>query len=462
MMALFLFKCFYYANVVEGTPDEQAHIGYILYEYQENKIIPVLEDRYQTGIVSEDTGVYGRYLYRLKIEEGNINYLRHPTLYYWIMAHIGGIEFIDETYAYVNILYFRYVNILMVVCGLLITFCMAYNRLCRVTDKVLPHWVFAAASVSVPMFAYVASGVSNDNLVYLGVVLFIAGALRYHEGHVNYTSYWLVGAGFFITMMSKLTAGLILVIALCVIVAADIVKNHKATIFCNRYFWSSVIFYLLVIAYYLAIYSRYGKIMPGLKDYGYEYFLVSSFYVEESERVTMTFMEYIPYYFRNFVYTWTILYGHTFWVNKSGLAECLGYYILALLPVGWIIYSLKKKDKAAPLWAGLYLGLLAAVLLQFKNGWQSFVNNGYVGGYQARYYLVLVPFMAYASGAAFAASQPSKDTRSVRKRMDADRTERARARIKGIIIPAAELAYIALLIYGDIIYYILNAPVKIG
>lgn len=405
LFLLFLFKMFYYREELYYVPDEEAHISYIAYvEENPDKWIPEFEDMRlcEAGLAVED----GTYQYTV---HERTCYLGHPPLYYKLMQLIGGVVSVEidgQKYVYANLDRLKTANIYLTAVTMILIFYIGYSRLIKRTQSLVFHGLYAAAATSVPMLALCGSGITNDNLANLGVAFFMLGLLRYYEKKKGYLTYFLVAAGFFLSIMSKLTVGEFLVITLAVVLAADIIKNRNAGLICNRYFLATLPLYLIAGAYFAILLFRYGSIQPGLNIVAPQ----EQTFVAETERAAMNFSGYIPYFLRQFGYTWKGIYNGRFFDFK--LTDVwAGRIFMWLLYAPFICAAMagigacagrrngRKKRQASiymVVYAAVAAGLLITIGTQLIKGYESFTERGYMGGYQARYYLCDIPFMALA------------------------------------------------------------------
>lgn len=434
-LVFFGFKMFYYAAEIQGVPDEGMHVGYVLYlKEHPGKIIPDFEQ--MNSYRETDGDVYYR-------TSDSWNYLGHPPLYYHMMKWFTHVSETEDGGLKVNVRTLRYVNIFLMMFSMLLCFYVIGSRVYRASERIGPHVVLAVSAISVPMLAYNGSGVNNDNLTLIGIVLFLWGLLRYYEDKIEWRTYLLVDGGFFISIFTKLVAGEILVIVLAGVVIGDLIRKKGFRVFTNKYFLGTMILFLIPVLYYLYIYYRYGTFQPSLQALHPEYYKITRFYVPEENRGEVySLPQYWNYYWPNFWKTWTILYGHTEWVAKTGkiLAQAGSYLIIILVPVYAVRSCIQKKNEW-PMCVSFTLAILITAATQFLSAYKTYCSAGYDGGYQARYYLCMIPFFAYCDALSDAETWNRKENN----------------RIKKILIWTAEAVYVGLVLYGDFIYFGLNA-----
>ena len=444
MLFFIIFKMFYYEDEMKGFPDENMHIGYVIYlEQNPEKIIPDFRNMVQYSQLDTQ----GEYQY-YKAGSNTINYLGHPPFYYHFMRIAADVQE-ENGIVSVNAWNMRLLNIFMTAISISILFYICFSRLIRISSSVLPHLVAAVSSVSVPMLSYVGAGVSNDNMVLLGMTLLLLGVLRYYEEKIGYGTYFLVGTGFLLSILAKLTAGEMAVVILFMVVITDLIRKKGFKIFLNRYFAATVVFYIIPIIYYLIIYRRYGGFQPSLQVLDYEYYKSTIFYVDESLRAHYTFGEYISYYWQNFVYTWVTLYGHNGWINKFiSWVGWIGPCMIVVLAVAQVVRRQIKRNDESCFYLVFLCGCVVTMLTQFVSAYRTFLSVGYTGGYQARYYLCMIPFFAYCNGQLWCGDCIENKSKAT------DQGKRKKMIRAAVIVLTA--VFILTMLYGDFVYYLLH------
>lgn len=439
----FVFKMFYYMEQIWYVPDEEAHISYVAYlEENPDKIIPEFENitLYGGGVSRGEP----RFWY---FNEHKVCYLGHPPLYYHMMKLLNATDPQGEE-MFVDLYPLKLANIVLTSFTMLIILYFGYSRMKRFTMSGFYHSVFAVAATSVPMLALCGSGVTNDNLSNLGVILFLIGVFRYYEERINYGTYFFVALGFFISIMSKLTTGEILVIMLAVIFLAELIRNRNLKLIANRYFLASLPIYLIAAAYFLIILKNYGSIQPGLEVIAPNELNI----IPKEEREVMSFFAYMEHFFKNFVYTWSGIYNGRFYMMKvfKPFVRYPFYFIVILGFVKGIIgivQWIRKKDIYDMVYISAVISLLITIITQFLNGYRGFIERGYMGGYQARYYLCMIPILAFACGETFG----RLDTESKKNR---SKGQSVLIWSKRIIGRAAAFAFVLWMLYSDFLYFL--------
>lgn len=439
----FIFKMFYYMEQIWYVPDEEAHVSYIAYlEEHPDKIIPEFENisLYGGGVSrGEPTFWY--------FNEHKVCYLGHPPLYYHMMKLVNATDPQGEE-MFVDLYPLKLANIVLTSFTMLIIFYFGYSRMKRFTMSGFYHGVFAVAATSVPMLALCGSGITNDNLSNLGVILFLIGIFRYYEEKINYGTYFLVALGFFLSIMSKLTTGEMLVIILAVIFLAELIRNRNLKLIINKYFLASLPIYLIAAAYFFIILKNYGSIQPGLEVIAPQELNI----IPEAEREVMDFPAYIKFFFTNFGYTWGGIYNGRFYLMKTFESFVrFPFYLMAGLclirGIVGLIQWIRKKDNYGMIYTAAVISLIITITTQFFNGYRGFIERGYTGGYQARYYLCMIPILAFACGEIFG-------------RLDTEKIESASGNRKVLLyskktmLKVLAAAFIIWMLYSDFLYFL--------
>lgn len=385
----YILKQCYYAVWVGGFPDQMAQLSYIIHMAKAPALVPDLPamQMWETQGVSGGLTVFSPVA-------GSVNYLNHPTLYYLMMAFLGGVRILPDGTAVLNLMWLRALNILLSASAMALACYMGYTRLQKRSP--LTHAVYAAAITTLPMLAYSGAGVNNDNLATLALVVFFTGLVRYQEDKLNLTTYLLIGLGFLAGSFSKLTTALIFILALTTVLVMSIIKTRSLRLVANRWFLITLPCYLLFLGYELVIHSRYGTWQPSLLDINPEYYYTSIFYVAPENRVPMNVWQFARHFLGGIGYTWSSLYGHNRTVTEimnNGLWGLIYWIVpavtLFVLVRGWIT---RKDDRICLPVLAAFFGTMA---YHFYSHWKGYPVSGYLGGAQARYYLAMIVPMAY-------------------------------------------------------------------
>lgn len=398
LFTLFVFKMFFYANQMFEIPDSDAHLSYIIYmEKNEDKFIPAFED--MTLYEIENSYVENNQIIYKMAETPMTCYLGHPPLYYKMMQLCNAVEIIDDGSVYLNATILSNVNIFLTAITMLVCLMIGYKFIEKHRGSWCLHLFYVAICTSIPLYGYLGSAPNNDNLCNVGAVIFLCGLISYLEKGYSYKTFWLVALGIVISVMSKLTMGLIVVIVTFVFVIADILKERKLTIICNRYFLSSLPIYIGAVIYFLIIYNTYGAVQPAYQSFvSNEEFVSSQFYVVEEARVYMTFWQDVVHFFKGMLQTWCGTYNVSYMLDRSSLIKIVHLAVIVMFFITgckeFIDYIKKRGKSTNILTIAFGLAIIIATLRQFVGHYTTYMIRGYTGGYQSRYYMPCIPVIA--------------------------------------------------------------------
>ncbi|MCD7981953.1 MAG: hypothetical protein LUF32_06520 [Clostridiales bacterium] len=417
----------YYGKYVGNTPDEIAHISYIAYLLENKTLIPDFPNM-PTYNLSDGVPV---------ATEGTINYLGHPPLYYWILTAVQMIVGGDTIH--LNLL--RTVSAGMGFLGIAVFFGIGYRNISHKNPYI--HLVYAAACISVPFITYEFCGINNDILSFLGVAVASWGILRFAKKNRNTITFLLLSCGMFLTVFSKLTAGLVLVIVYLVYFIYVCLKEKSIKCILNKSCLVVIPFILVIAAYFGILYLRYGTVQPTLASMDFTYYQKTGFYVKFSERSVMNIREYFNYYWSNFLLNWSDIRSHiaiykpTAWYGWNRII----YLILLICPVCLIR---RKKTDLDIFCLCTFGGMLITMLMQFFNAYHNiYFTAGYPGGFQSRYYLCWTPILALAFVQLFLKHETDES--------DSPASRQIRIRVRAMAVVS-----VLLLFYGSFIYTVLS------
>lgn len=456
-LIFFIFKMIFYSSYVGRFPDETAHISYIAYLEQTNKIIPefkemnILYPEITNQSLMDSNKYKGTYIFT-----NQTNYLGHPPLYYQIMRLSGGVSVHDGQIT-IDINRLRYFNMLIAIIAMLLIFYIGYTR---IKKNPVYHFLYATICVCVPMLSYVCAGVNNDTLSLVGVTLFTLGLIRFIENKRNYNTYILIGCGIFIAFFSKLTAGLIVTIALVLIILLVLIKEKKFKSFFNKNSLILLPFCTIILIYNLFVYIQIGSIIPTLNQLDPIGFQNSGFYIRPISRIHYSFFEYFNYFLNSFMLSWTgivshislIKNGYFFSINKIGL------FLLWIIPF-LLIFNIKKLTREnfnvlAPL--VIFISIIITALIQFFRAYYEFIKiSGYGGGTQSRYYDCGICAIALAVVFVFSELNNTKNTRNLNYYSLVNVRHNHISKIKININHATCLVLSIIIIYEDFIYFLM-------
>ena len=275
---------------------------------------------------------------------------------------------------------------------MVLAFYLGWRRLQN--RRPLVHALYAAAIVTLPELGYVGSGISNDNLAFIGFVIFFAGLLRYDEDRLDLKTYLLIGVGFLLGAFSKLTTAMIMLIMLVAVLVMSVIRTRSLKLIANRNFLAILPCFLLFLAYELIIHRRFGGWQPTLSLIAPEFYETTVFYVAPENRVPMTFFQFFSHFALGIAHSWSRAYGHNETLNTlmdNGVAGLIFWVPVAAAVAAAILQLVRRKCDRYTLPA--VIGFAGTLAWHLWSGWIGFRSTGYAGGAQARYYLFMIlPF----------------------------------------------------------------------
>jgi hypothetical protein len=397
LFALFMFKMFFYGDEIINVPDQPAQLSYVVYmEKNPHTLIPKFEDigMYEIADTVED----GNHTKFLLEETGETCYLGHPPFYYKFMQLCHVIE-INGDQVLADMTRIAYINILVTSLTMILILSIGYAKLTELRAGLAIHFMYATICTGLPLYGYLGSGINNDNFCNVGLVVFLLGLISYFDRGYCYTTYWMIALGVLISMFSKLTAGWIVVVTSAVLILFAILKDRNLKIICNKYFVTTIPLYLIVLAYFIRIYTTYGSVQPG---YGLlvsaEEYMSSDFYVAEELRTHLTMAQDMVSFLKNMLDTWMATYETHYFVARKGVLAFPFLLVLAAFLVSAAVsiyrYIRRKEFNIETISFAFAVAIATAILRQYRGHWSSYLANGYTGGYQARYYMPCLPVIA--------------------------------------------------------------------
>lgn len=466
----FVFKMLFYSQYVARFPDEIQHISYIAYLEETHALVPDFRSMtvlvQDSGLVKPDTDLHLANLETLGRDftfGTETNYLGHPPLYYQVMRLSRAVE-VQGDHIVVHILRLRLFTIAFSALAMLLILYIGYTRIGR---NPYLHALYTAAVVSVPMLAYECAGVNNDSMALFGLSVFLLGLLRYSEKRRNTGTYLLIGAGVFVSFLSKLTAGMIVLIAYVLYFLFLCVREKNARLIFSRKFLAALPLYLAVAAYHLAVYVQLGSILPTYRNIDPQGFYHSIFYVPAAQRTHMGFAEYTAYYFKKFFGSWTGIGSYIVSGRAGGVFSVnrIAVFSLWVLPLALLLLIGRRGKHASGLFAllAVYFGLAGTAVIQWLRAYHEYADvSGYLGGFQSRYYLCGIAALALAVTALAGSGAPAgAETERLRAGAGAAGAlppvrPGAAVRVRAAVFRAVCLAFVGLLFYEDFVYFLLH------
>ncbi len=431
-------KMVFYAEKVSNTPDETAHIAYVAYLEQTGEWIPKYENMCMQRTISNDTEMVVA-----EFASGTVNNLRHPPLYYHLIRLSNGITFNEDGTYQVDLDRVRVASMMMMVAALALMLYIGYTRLQKIP---LLHMLYGMIITSVPMMTYGASGVNNDTLTILTVTVFFFGILRFEEKKRNFITYLLIGLGISATLLTKMTAGIIVSVAALIVVMIALVREKCWKQLLSWQFLVTIPLYLIAAAFYLYMYKQYGSFQPSLHALNEAYAYSTGFYPSVETRTVKSLIEYVHYFFDLFMQTWYGIASHITLIKPHpyGFLERFALASLWIIPLMLLTKPIRSGQPYVKSNLALYVGVLVTLVMQFVNGYTGLLERGYVGAYQSRYYICAVAMFALC--VALLVQKVFTDT---------PRGDRWAQVVRRITVCAVVL-FIAALTYEDFVYFLLH------
>lgn len=383
-----------------GLYDDMAHISYLTYVEKNDDIIPRFEE--MKLLISEGAEINGtnqtqpllqnRGIFR-GIESNTVCYLCHPPLYYWFLSIFNGVEITDAGVVVVNLSLLRCVNAVLFLLSVMLIFYIGYTR---IEKKASHHLLYVSIISSLPMFSILCLTINNDNLLFLFVAVTFLGAIRFSEAKKDLLTYALIAVGLCGTVMVKLTAGLILVIAAIGIIICDILKEKNCNVIINKHMLFTLPLYLITLAYYAVIYIRYGKMQLGVGDLisTEEFQQYSLLNYPDELKVRYGLFEFIDRFFDIFFGQWINgTYTYTHIENLEQYNFIKGMYMIFFVTLIIQISLLLKKDSYHKVLGAFSLGITITILSELYISYNSHFETGRCVG-QSRYYVCALFIMA--------------------------------------------------------------------
>lgn len=431
------FKMLFYAEKVARTPDEAAHIGYVAYLEENDCIVPDFAEMEMIAQIEQtDSSMV------FTFASGTVSYLGHPPLYYHLMKLTNTVSVSDDGMIYVNITEMRLYSMALALIALALIFYIGYSR---IEKKPILHLLYATCATSVPMMLYGASGISNDSLCLLTVTATVLGLLRYSENKRNFGTYFLIALGIFATLMTKLTAGIMVALAGVIVFVASMIKQKSVKELIGWRFLCTLPLYLIPVAYYLLMYKEYGGFVVSILKLDPEYAHESVFYVDIGKRTSMGIIEYFHYYRECFFKSWTSVWSHFAFLKTDESwfsVQNIALITLWFAPLALLFKKVREKTPYSGLLLAGYAGIIATFVMQAVNGYQGFCTRGYTGGFQSRYYICAICIFALALAKLFEMA------------FNAFNREERYAQFLHKALNIAAIAFIGLLAYEDFIYFV--------
>ncbi len=437
--AFALGKMVFYSEKVSRTPDEINHISYVAtLELREEWFVPFEEKQLAARISGDNETLHAVF------EEGTVNNLRHPPLYYWLVDAVDSVTFLEDGTFLVDLDRMRGVGMLLTLAALVLMSYIGYSRLKKTYPIV--HLLFAAVMVSVPMLTYVAAGVNNDTLTLLTVTTVFLGLIRYCEKRRNIGTYLLIAVGVAATLLTKMTAGIMVALAALIVLLVTIRREHNAKELLSKPFLITLPLYAVAGAYYIYVFATYGAFQPSLSSLNEAYAHSTGFYPAPDERTVMGILPYISYFGSMFFFTWTGIASHILMLKPAEctVLEFVGTSLVLFLPLLMLSKRIRSGISHVRPIGAMCIGMAVTLVMQMINGYNIMMERGYGGGVQSRYYLCMMAVLALCAALL------------IQKALETTRRPSSPNMIAYHITVVTTAIFVAALVYDDLVYFLIH------
>ncbi|UCC39466.1 MAG: hypothetical protein JSV96_17050 [Candidatus Aminicenantes bacterium] len=362
-LTLFILQSYYFAekNDFRYPPDEPTHISYICHLKTTSSILPDFE---KFVLYSESGDKTNRPIT-----------LAHPPFYYHLMKYFAPENPKDIMREFKRL---RYVNIAISSIGVLICFFLCF----RINLPLSFHILYSISLISIPMLSYLAGSVNNDNLAFVGGSIALLGGVYLLENRK--IAFYLLGMGVLISLLTKATAGLQVLIFFFIIFCYWVWSNKRLNFSIHMIFL--IFSVILPLIYYILMKFLYGTVLPrGQGDIA-----LPSRYVNT--------LEYINHFFVNLWTSWSSIKSHHSIVRHS-IFDTYPYLIVLILSIFGLLFiyqnsiSLKINKNIKNIFIVSKIGFVSLAIfmvVHFIRAYMEYLDIGYLGGLQARYYFPLI------------------------------------------------------------------------
>ena len=176
------------------------------------------------------------------------------------------------------------------------------------------------------------------------------------------------------------------------------IKEKSIRLLACRQFVSTLPVYLITICYFLIVYSQVHSFQPSLANMDMEYYQSTAFYVMFEDRTVMNFKDYFFHYWQEFFRTWTGIASHISLLKQGNWLSYDRFFAILVAFMPAFCLFVNKNKEYVKMFISFYISLICVVLLQFRNAYNGFYFvSGYPGAFQSRYYLCVLPIMAFIS-----------------------------------------------------------------
>jgi hypothetical protein len=363
--AMFIVQALFYIKYIPPgqAPDERAHLSYIAHLQESGRWYPDFESMpiyYFSGEASDQ-----------------ISHLGHPPVYYLLFSPFSSDQVQNVMLQWRH---FRSLNLGLAACALALMFWIGMRQRLPLAF----HFMYVLILTSIPMLPYLAASINNDNLAIFSGALIILGTLLALEGKPG--AKWLLGIGVCLAPLAKATAGLqasIFIVFILFMLWRDGASIRELL---TRFGLTLAAGAAPPLLYYGYTIAQYGTPLPifGTMDY------------KAPQGIAL--MDFIAYlgHFQNFLQlSWSGIVSHQTGLPRYAWPQNGAMTLVPLFALWGLFISTKRFS---PQLRHLFLvaksgiiALLGFAVIHFIKVYLSYVETGYIGGIQARYYL---PFAA--------------------------------------------------------------------
>ncbi len=331
--------------------DELQHVSFAISQ----KMAPTIFPEYE-GLRLIDLGNPAEFTTRP-------NYLNHPSFYYsFLSLFVSG----DTSQAIFGRLRLVNLGLSTLALSLLFSFGMVHLKEPR------EHLGFGLVVVLCPTIAALGGQVSNDNMAFLGGVIALIGMVRLGQGRVTAVSAAVIGIGFAVAALTKLTAGLL--VGICILAV------HGWMVRAFRPFDRRRLRYVSVLAIFMIV-----GIIPYLHNLAiYHAPLYLDMTVIEKTPGALDFWEFLTWFAYGIPASWSV-YPPANAVQMITLALVVGL-------AGYGAWHHLRSDNGgrraiAIVTAAGGLAVFIVIPIHFAFAYDLHVETGHHGGPHIRYYM---------------------------------------------------------------------------
>lgn len=393
---LFVLQVIVISDTTEKNWDEGAHLSFLTsLELDPETIVPdyatsqLSKEDKSMKILDQENDLSGPFGFE---ESAVYNYQVHPPLYYHILRLMGGIKKVGHSKVEINYTKVLFHSQLIAYLSIALWFLIGFLY---IKKKLVYHVLYAGALTGFVPLLYASAQVNNDMLTLIASALVVFALARFVDHKYDFWGYTSLAVGLSVALLTKMTAGAGLVMASLLFLIWQLKKKNYRIIH-NRWFYLTMVIYLIPIIYYLKMYQIYHSFMPSYQSLHAEEFYQSYFYTPlEQRQEIMNMTDFLGWFIKNLFFTYqplleqqsdTTLYINAVWVFLYGTMFNL-FFAAAFIRAK--IYE-KKWNVIRVCSMGAWFFLINLFLNTFKR----YYADGYLGGVQSRYFSYFFPLMA--------------------------------------------------------------------